>query len=532
MEHSQQVADVYAGQSILVTGASGFLGKVLIEKLLYSIDSLKSIYLLIRPKNGLGPRQRMDTIIQGPLFDRLRRFNSGIFSKLIPIGGDIMEEGLGLNQLDMQTICDEVSIVFHCAATVKFDEALRMSIEMNVLGTQRLVALCHMIKNLLVLVHVSTAYANCDKSKILEIVYPPPMPPNKLFEAINWMDDVVIDAITPHLLGKRPNTYTLTKALAEVQLMEDARPLPVIIVRPSIIGAMWRDPLPGWTDNYNGPTGIFAACGKGVLTNMCGSSSAKADIIPVDIVSNLMIVAAAHRTYTEYESIPVIHCCSGELNPVQWDFIANFIERFFRAYPLNECYRIPSTHFHSSRLLFEFNFYLKHMGPAYLIDLLNAFWGPKIRFTRIYKKVLRLVETLHYFTTRGWDFDSKGLIELWETTSEEDKKIFNFDVRQLDWDSYLFDYLMGVKRYVVKDRLEELPKARRNLSWLKLYAAVFNALIWWISVRIFARQRSRKYRWFSGSIGFLLTYIWSNYSFRPPVRLKSLEEYKQRTSFK
>ncbi|EJW70823.1 hypothetical protein WUBG_18270, partial [Wuchereria bancrofti] len=85
----------------------------------------------------------------GPLFDRLRRSNPGIFSKLIPMGGDIMEEGLGLNQLDMQTICDEVSIVFHCAATVKFDEALRISVEMNVLGTQRLVALCHMIKNLL-----------------------------------------------------------------------------------------------------------------------------------------------------------------------------------------------------------------------------------------------------------------------------------------------------------------------------------------------------------------------------------------------
>lgn len=36
---------------------------------------------------------------------------------------------------------------------------------------------------------------------------------------------------------------------------------------------------------------------------------------------------------------------------------------------------------------------------------------------------MRLVETLHYFTTRGWDFDSKGLIELWETTSEEDRKV-------------------------------------------------------------------------------------------------------------
>lgn len=45
----------------------------------------------------------------------------------------------------------------------------------------------------------------------------------------------------------------------QTQLVEDAKQLPVIIIRPSIVGAMWKDPLPGWTDNINGPTGIFAA---------------------------------------------------------------------------------------------------------------------------------------------------------------------------------------------------------------------------------------------------------------------------------
>lgn len=127
------------------------------------------------------------------------------------------------------------------------------------------------------------------------------------------MPDDMINTVTPQLLGKRPNTYTFTKALAETQLLEDAKDLPVIIIRPSIIGAMWREPLPGWTDNLNGPTGIFTAVrtllnifgiklikelfkvGKGVLTNMCGSGNSKADIIPVDIVSNMLIVAAAHR---------------------------------------------------------------------------------------------------------------------------------------------------------------------------------------------------------------------------------------------
>lgn len=66
MELGRQVADVFAGQSILVTGASGFLGKVLIEKLLYSVPSLKNVYLLVRPKNGLGPRQRMNKMLEVP----------------------------------------------------------------------------------------------------------------------------------------------------------------------------------------------------------------------------------------------------------------------------------------------------------------------------------------------------------------------------------------------------------------------------------------------------------------------------------
>ena len=54
-----------------------------------------------------------------------------------------MEENLGLSEADSNLLCDQVSIVFHCAATVKFDEALRVAIQMNVIGTQRLIALCH-----------------------------------------------------------------------------------------------------------------------------------------------------------------------------------------------------------------------------------------------------------------------------------------------------------------------------------------------------------------------------------------------------
>ena len=57
-------------------------------------------------------------------------------------------------------------------------------------------------------------------------------------------DDVLAD-VTPKLLGDRPNTYTYTKAMAEVMIQEAAdKGLPVTIVRPSIVGATLKDPFP------------------------------------------------------------------------------------------------------------------------------------------------------------------------------------------------------------------------------------------------------------------------------------------------
>lgn len=108
--------------------------------------------------------------------------------------------------------------------------------------------------------------------------------------------------LTPSLIGNRPNTYTFTKALAESMLLKEAGNLPVAIVRPSIgelhrRQARWtaincslsvlssvNEPLSGWVDNWNGPTGIVSAVGKGIFhTIMCNEESI-ADFIPVDLV--------------------------------------------------------------------------------------------------------------------------------------------------------------------------------------------------------------------------------------------------------
>jgi hypothetical protein len=47
------------------------------------------------------------------------------------------------------------------------------------------------------LVHVSTAYCNCDRDDIKEIVYPPPHDPEQVIQAMTWMDDELVKEMTP-----------------------------------------------------------------------------------------------------------------------------------------------------------------------------------------------------------------------------------------------------------------------------------------------------------------------------------------------
>lgn len=103
--------------------------------------------------------------------------------------------------------------------------------------------------------HVSTAYCNCDRSDVKEAVYPPSIGPDQITSLVDILDEDLVDSLTTKLVGNRPNTYTFTKALAEFWLKENRGDVPLVIVRPSIVISSINGPLPGWVDNWNGPTG-------------------------------------------------------------------------------------------------------------------------------------------------------------------------------------------------------------------------------------------------------------------------------------
>lgn len=79
-----------------------------------------------------------------------------------------------MNDLMKKLLIDNISLIIHSAATTKFNENLKLSLEMNVLGVQNVLCFAKQCKKLISMVHISTAYVNCiyKEQEIFEELYP------------------------------------------------------------------------------------------------------------------------------------------------------------------------------------------------------------------------------------------------------------------------------------------------------------------------------------------------------------------------
>jgi fatty acyl-CoA reductase len=158
----------------LVTGTTGFLGKVLLEKLLYALPMVNRIYVLIRAKKGSKLNERFKReILDSPCFDRLRdKYGHGfakfIESKVHPMykdywfsEGDLLKEGLGLSALDFKELSENCEIIMNCAASVDFNARLDDAININIKWEFRMMELARKCQRLVSFTHVSTCYVNC-----------------------------------------------------------------------------------------------------------------------------------------------------------------------------------------------------------------------------------------------------------------------------------------------------------------------------------------------------------------------------------
>lgn len=169
--NASRVINFYKNKNVLITGGSGFLGKVILWKLIETCKDIGKIYVLLRPKKDLSADKRLIQMLQGKPFCFKYQYED-LSQKFIAIESDMTADGLGLSQSDRTLIQDQVHIVIHSAASVKFDAPLKDNVRDNVYGTRSIVELCKTMQNLESLVHVSTAYSNCHVRNIDENLQP------------------------------------------------------------------------------------------------------------------------------------------------------------------------------------------------------------------------------------------------------------------------------------------------------------------------------------------------------------------------
>lgn len=448
------VREFYAGKTLFITGCTGFVGKVLLEKLLRSCPDVSEVYVLGRAKRGVTLEQRFSEIFKSALFNKLQKESPQVFSKVKYVDGDMLLDGLGLTEGALSELQDKVNVVVHSAASVRFDAPLRDAVNMNLQGTKKLLDIARLFKRLEVFVHVSTCYANCDNEVVEERIYESRYSSERIMEMTEWLDDEALDAIQDKLLAEKPNTYTFTKHLTElmVQRYKETVPFSITIVRPSIVVASMSEPFPGWVDNFNGPSGMICASACGFLRSIYSIRSKRTDLIPVDVVVKTIIIAGWRAGVSKSQEVEVYNCAMGDRAPrFTWADFESFQTAIAEKVCFNNAIRYPSLILRSNWALHRASMLLEHLLPAYVGDKLCKVVGKQPQFMRVYDKLEAMQSALTFFTTHEWTFKTDNLERLSGLLSEQDRKEFNIDVSQIQWLEFLQDYVRGLRDFVLKE---------------------------------------------------------------------------------
>lgn len=325
------------GVHVLLTGVTGFVGKVVLADLIRRRDEigLAGVTLVARgKKNRDGTIQTPDSrfkekVAPSQIFADLP---SSWLSMITVVAGDLEKEQCGISDDDLAGIRERITHVIHCAASVEFDLPIKDAANANITSALGVLELARSCKHLVGMVDTSTAYVTPWRAgPIKEVLAHLPRTANELYESM--------------LKGSRPegeylaetghaNTYTYTKCVAEHLLSQRRGDVPLQIVRPSIISTSWKAPFPGWIDSPAALAGALLYTSMGVVPAFLGDPQARLDVVPVDVVSQVIIDSAfVHPWPKAGEPTPIRYAAVGLQKAFRIDTMARTLVDFFRSRP-------------------------------------------------------------------------------------------------------------------------------------------------------------------------------------------------------
>ncbi|KAH0951795.1 hypothetical protein HN011_007988 [Eciton burchellii] len=477
-----EIPQSFAGCNILLTGGSGFLGILLVEKLLRCCPDIAKIYLLLREKKNKSPKERFAEYFDSPIFDRLKKGQSDFTTKIIMIEADVSKIDLGLSQENRKQLLD-THVIFHGAATVRFNESLRIAVNINVRGTKQLLLLAKEMPNFKVFVHISTAFCHCIYKFIDEKYYKPPMETDKLLALVDILEDKKLNEISSILIGDWPNTYTYTKAVAEDTVRQYGTGIPICIIRPAIVTSTSTEPISGWTNNLYGAIGIVMGSAMGLLHTMHCNPEYSAQIVPVDYVISHIIVAAwdtakrkdilltikdVNPDVSETKGTPIYNYVSSERNNISWKTFMRYNELYGMEVPSIQIMWCYMLFLNKHLFMHKLCVILMHIIPGAIGDAVLFLSGRKPMLLKTYRKINTFSFVISYFSSQQWNFCDDAVVKLWERVNPADRQIFNFNIMNLNWKTYISHMIPGIRVYMIKDPLCTVQEGRRRYRRLKI----------------------------------------------------------------
>lgn len=302
---------IFRDHEILLTGANGFLGKVLLAMLLDRYPETRRVHALVRPRPEADSGERFSAeVLESPPFRPLieRRGRAAVASQIRIVSGDVSKPLAGLGPAQIDGLAGRVSLVLNCAGLVEFFPPVDRSLAANASAVENLLGLCGALGAKLL--HVSTCYVAGEADGLIEETepvagfYPRRVgPEDRSFSAAAELADCRDSAAraAQELQGAQQaealvelgrvraarwgwvNTYTYAKSLGE-QLLAAQEEIPYAIVRPAIVESALRYPFPGWIEG--GRTAApLALMALGGLLDWPAREDLSLEIVPVDLVA-------------------------------------------------------------------------------------------------------------------------------------------------------------------------------------------------------------------------------------------------------
>ncbi|XP_017096210.2 fatty acyl-CoA reductase wat [Drosophila bipectinata] len=489
------VVEFFEDSEIFITGGSGVVGKALIEKLLRS-TRVRRIYVLLRPKKQFTAEQRLTRLRQATIFHVLAKERPQELDKLVAVPGDVSHPGLGIHP-EWLAQMKGVSVVYHCAATVRFDEPLRVALRLNVAGTLEALKFAEQLPRLRIFVHVSTFYSNPYLKRVEPKYYSSPMDWKLCLRLLDEVrDDNLLDALTRKLHVGFPNTYTFTKNLAESLVNDYRHRLPLIVYRPSIVLFAVDDPSPGFSPSLMGAMGLFALVGAGILKTVYLGRDIRLDITPQDmgIKSMLCYTQKGSDLYQQKDApkeLPVYMSSSCTHVPHTFTQVAEQMDilDLWGDAAFEKNLMIPGCHYTDRRWVYLFLVFTKQILPAILVDGLLTIFGQKPVLMGIVRKAYQTLEVMQPFMFNN--YESPGVTEKETLTNENKGTEFHLDAfNHPDINSLVVRASRDMVHSIRTHLLHEDPRTlKRSQRILKIKVVLYQAL------RLFLLYKILRWLW-------------------------------------